>query len=124
MNQNADLDTRTPRYVIHLKQLESLTDEERVKVESHLLKHCERLGAEFREINHLDRRIDPTGHGPDEYEAHAHTSGKGVDAAARASAGTIRSAADTALTKLERELRTQHDKQIFKQRRNARRNRH
>ena len=54
-------------------------------------------------------------------EVHGHATGKHRDVGAHASASEAGPAADRVLDKLERQLRTLHDKKIFSQRRDAQR---
>ena len=101
---------------IHFKDLS--TDEELLE---HLKTRIETLAQEFREIERIELTLEPNaGH----IKAHAHVSGKQTDVAAHVEGlDTTRLAGDRLLDKLERELRTHHDKRIYSQRRRAQKDR-
>ena len=105
------------RIVIHFKDLE--TDE---AVRNHIQARCEQLAEEFRETESFEVTVERSPHAVD---CHGHVSGKQTRTAAHASGlETARHASDAFLEKLERELRTHHDKRIFSQRRKAQKHRH
>ena len=81
---------------------------------------CEHLAAEFHETRHYEISITPDNN---EISVHAKVTGKNTSIAAHATAPEARRAAETALDRLERELRRDHDKRIFAPRRAAKRRR-
>ena len=101
-----------PNVAVHFKDLEH--DD---LLRDHVRTRCEHLAAEFPEATHFELTIEP---GVNSFDAHGHVSGKRTRAAAHAAgAERPRQAADAVLDKLERELRKEHDKRIFTQRRKA-----
>lgn len=103
--------TQALSVVIRFKDVEN--DEE---VRDLLDERCRRLSNEFPETARYELTIDQSS---TELAAHAHVTGKGLDAAAHASGSDARQAGERALDKLERELRRVHDKRIFTHRREA-----
>jgi ribosome-associated translation inhibitor RaiA len=99
--------------VVHFKDVEH-TDELRETIE----KRCQHLAEEFSETTRFEVSLSQDGK---EITAHTRASGKNTDVAAHASAPEERQAADAALHRLERELRSRHDKRIFSPRREAKR---
>jgi len=99
------------KVVIRFKDVEH--DDE---VRSHLEKRCESLVQEFPETLRYEVNVGPAS---TEVQAHAHVTGKDIDAAAHASGADARLAGEHALDKLERELRRIRDKRIFGRRRVA-----
>ena len=91
------------------------TDEE---VRDAIDRRCEHLAGEFREISRIEITLAEDGLG---ISAHGHVTGKARDVGARAEASEAGPAADKVLDKIERQLRTLHDKRIFSQRREAQR---
>jgi len=88
-------------------------------VHRHLAERCHHIAGEFPETHHYELSIEPDGPA---VQCHGHVNGKGVRVAAHAEGlQTPRHAAASVLAKLERELRKEHDKKIFTQRRKARR---
>ena len=81
---------------------------------------CQHLATEFHEADRFEVTISPDGNA---VSAHARASGKKTDVSSHAEASDERQAADAALDRLERELRSRHDKRIFAPRRDARRSR-
>ena len=81
-------------------------------------KRCEHIAEEFHEIHRMEVSLAGDGQG---YTAHGHFPCKGHDVGAQASASELAPAADQLLDKVERQLRTIHDKRIFSQRREAQR---
>lgn len=76
------------------------------------------LAEEFSEISRIELTLTEDGKN---VAAHGHVTGKRRDVGAQAEASEAGRAADQVLDKLERQLRTLHDKRIFSQRRDARR---
>jgi ribosome-associated translation inhibitor RaiA len=83
-----------------------------------LEKRCEHLAAEFPETSRYELSITPVNN---DINVHARVSGKNTSIASHAAASQARQAAETALDRLERELRKDHDKRIFTPRRAAKR---
>jgi len=79
---------------------------------------CAEIGQEFHEVTRIEVTIAEDGNG---YTVHGHVTGKGLDLGGQAQASQPAPAADRLLDKLERQLRTHHDKRIFTQRREAQR---
>ena len=105
------------RIVIHFKDLE--VDE---PLRDHMHARCEHLATEFPEAMSFEVTVEKSPHSVD---CHGHVSGKRTRTAAHTSGQeTARHACDAFFEKLERELRTDHDKRIFGQRRKAQKNRH
>jgi len=101
--------------VVRFKDLE--VDVETKEV---LEKRCLHIGEEFKEVASFELTLSPES---DDVSAHAHAVGKNTRTASKASGPDARVAGDRALDKLERELRTDHDKRIFAPRREAQRQR-
>ena len=99
--------------VIHLKDVEH-DDELREALE----KRCNHLAEEFHETDRYELTLTPE---RNEISAHAKVIGKKTSVASHATAPEARQAAESALDRLERELRKDHDKRIFRPRREARR---
>ncbi len=96
--------------VIHLRGIE---DDDSLKV--HLETRCQQLAAEFPETTHYELTIEPDA---DDLKAHGHVVGKSTNTAAHANGvSDARAAGDALLEKLHTELRRDHDKRIFTQRR-------
>ena len=101
-----------PNIVVHFKEVEH--DD---ALRDHVHARCGQLAEEFPEATHFELTVEPGVHC---FDSHGHVSGKRTRAAAHASgAERPRQAVDAVLDKLERELRTDHDKRIFTQRRKA-----
>lgn len=81
-------------------------------------KRCEHIADEFHEVRRMEVSLAEDGQG---YTAHGHFPCKGHEVDAHAGASDLGPAADKLLDKIERQLRTHHDKRIFSQRRDARR---
>lgn len=81
-------------------------------------RRCEHLAREFPEISRVEITIAEDGAG---ITVHGHVTGKSRDVGAHAEASEAGPAADRVLDKIERQLRTLHDKRIFAQRRDAQR---
>ena len=81
-------------------------------------KRCDHLAEEFRELTRIEVTLAEDGAG---ITVHAHVTGKFRDVGAQAEAAEALPAVDQVLGKIERQLRTLHDKQIFTQRREAQR---
>jgi ribosome-associated translation inhibitor RaiA len=101
------------KLVIHFKGIEH--DEE---LQESLERRCEHLATEFHETDRYEISLSPE---RNEISAHAKVVGKNTVVAAHAHAPEPRQAAENALDRLERELRKDHDKRIFRPRRVARR---
>jgi ribosomal subunit interface protein len=80
---------------------------------------CDHLAEEFHEVRRMEVTLTEDGQG---FKAHGHFRTKGHDVEAHANASDLGPAADKLLDKIERQLRTLHDKKIFSQRRDAQRN--
>ena len=102
-----------PSVVIHFGEVEH--DE---PLRESIEKQCQRLAAEFGEIPKIEISLIANGAG---FETHAHVTGKGIDIATHATASELAPSADLAFNKTERQIRKIHDKRIFAQRREARR---
>ena len=105
--------TERPSVVIHFGEVEH--DE---PLRESIEKQCHRLAEEFKEITKIDVSLTANGAG---FETHAHLTGKGIDIATQAAASELAPSADLVFKKAERQMRTIHDKRIFAQRREARR---
>ena len=79
-------------------------------------KRCEHIAEEFHEIHRMEVSLSEDGQG---YTAHGHFPCNGHDVGAQAGASDLGPTADKLLDKIERQLRTHHDKRIFSQRRDA-----
>jgi ribosomal subunit interface protein len=101
----------SPTVVTHFKDL-AVDDEVRDAIE----KHCARLAQEFQEVMRFEFTLVENGSG---FAANGHVTGKNRDLSAQADGPALRSAAERALDKIERQLRKIHDKRIFSQRREA-----
>ncbi len=104
---------QTAPVVIHFRDLD----------ESHQLrevieKRCAHLHDEFHEVSRFEITLKEDGAG---FVAQGHVTGKGTDVGTHVAARGLAPAADQLLDKIERHLRRIHDKRIFGQRRNARR---
>lgn len=105
-----------PTIIIHFKDMN--VDEE---VRDHIHARCEQLSSEFPEVTRFELTIRPDAKA---LECHGHVTGKRTQVAAHANGiEHLRPVADAVLDKLERELRTEHDKRIFSQRRKAQKDR-
>lgn len=102
-----------PTVILHMKDVER-SDE----LDEALERRCQTLADEFSEVDRFEIGIEPD---RNEIRATTKASGKNTTVAAHATAADERQAADLALAKLERELRSRHDKRIFTPRREARR---
>ena len=105
--------TQRSSVVIHFGEVEH-NEQLRENIES----QCERLTQEFPEITKIEIGLTANGVG---FEAHGHVTGKGIDIATAATASALPPATDLVFNKAERQLRKIHDKRIFTQRREARR---
>ena len=105
--------SREATVIVHFKEVEH-SDELREAIE----KRCQHLAEEFAETDRFEVSLAPESK---DITAHAHARGKKTDVASHASAPDARQAADAALDRLERELRSRHDKRIFSPRREAKR---
>ncbi len=90
-------------------------------VRDHLESRCHHLAEEFPEATHFELHLAG---GEDTAHCHGHVSGKRTHTAAHVEhAKNLRHAGDQFLDKLERELRKEHDKRIFRPRRQAQKTR-
>ena len=104
---------RDATVIVHYRDVER-TDE----LHEALEKRCQHLAEEFKETERFEISLTPDNN---DISAHAKVTGKNTDVAAHASAPQERQAAEAALDRLERELRSRHDKRIFTPRREAKR---
>jgi ribosomal subunit interface protein len=104
--------TEQPIVVISFKDLP--VDE---RVRETIEKRSQHLGVEFREITRIEITLSEDGPG---YTVHGHVTGKNTDVGTHAVASELAPAADRMLDKIEKQLRRVHDKRIFSQRRDAR----
>ncbi|MEE2677516.1 MAG: HPF/RaiA family ribosome-associated protein [Myxococcota bacterium] len=81
-------------------------------------RRCEHLAKEFHELSRVEITLAEEGVG---ITVHGHATGKFRDVGAQAEATEALPAVERVLGKIERQLRTAHDKQIFTQRREAQR---
>ena len=79
---------------------------------------CRRIAEEFPEVSRMETTISEDGAS---YAVNGHVTTKGHEVSAHAQASEPGPAADRWLDKIERQLRTLHDKRIFTQRREAQR---
>jgi ribosomal subunit interface protein len=79
-------------------------------------KRCEHFADEFHELHRMEVSLAEDGQG---FTAHGHFPCKGHDVGAQSAGGELGPAVDKLLDKIERQLRTHHDKRIFSQRRDA-----
>ncbi len=104
--------SREASVLIHWKGVENEQE-----VHDHLAERCHHIAAEFPETRHYELSIEPSGR---DVKCHGHVNGKRTQVAAHCHGlPTARQNADSVLEKLERELRKEHDKRIFSQRRRA-----
>ncbi len=102
--------------VIHLRDV---ANDDALK--EHLTSRCHQLAAEFPETTHYELTIEPDA---EKMKAHGHVVGKGTNTAAHANGALdAKLAGDALLDKLHTELRRDHDKRIFTQRRKEQRKR-
>ena len=100
--------------VVHFKEVPN-SEKVREAIES----RCDQLAAEFEEVTRFEISLSPYGN---DIEANGHATGKKTNVATQATGKNLRVAADQVLDKIERQLRKNHDKRIFSQRRDAQRN--
>ena len=100
------------RVVIHFKEVANDDD-----IREHLEKRCQRLAEEFPETTDYEVHLEPDA---EEISSHGHVIGRNTNLAGRASGSDLRQAGERLIDKLERELRRDHDKRIYTQRRKAR----
>ena len=89
------------------------------RVEEVVERRCALLAAEFPETTRFEVTLAPEGAG---ISAHGHVTGRHTDVSGQAEGDQPGEAADRLLDQLERSLRKLHDKNIFKNRREARKN--
>lgn len=83
-----------------------------------IAERCLQIAEEFPEVSRMETTIAQDGV---RYTVHGHVTTKGHDLGAQAEASQPGPAADRLLDRIERQLRTLHDKRIFSQRREAQR---
>ncbi|MBW2269140.1 MAG: HPF/RaiA family ribosome-associated protein [Deltaproteobacteria bacterium] len=105
--------SQRPTVVTNFKDLPHDDD-----VRDSIERRSELLAREFREISRIELTLVEDGAN---VAVHGHVTGKHSDVGAQAEASEAGPAADRVLDKLERQLRTLHDKRIFTQRRDAQR---
>jgi ribosomal subunit interface protein len=105
--------TNSPSVVIHFKEVEQ--DE---PLRESIQKKGDHLGNEFHEVTKIEISLAPNGAG---FIATGHVTGKGTDIATQVEASELAPAVDSVFDKIGRQLRKHHDKRIFSQRREARR---
>ena len=104
--------TEATRIKVHWRDLR--TDAE---TDEYLESRCDHLMEEFQEADSFEISFQREGQ---DIECHAHVDGKRTRLAAHSTgAHTSKQAAENALDKLEREMRKDHDKRIFGNRRKA-----
>jgi len=103
-----------PEVVIHLREVEV---EDRLG--DSIEKRCQALSEEFHEVHRFEISIAQDGNSG--IEVRGHATGKHTDVATHATASEPAPAVDRVLDRIERQLRAQHDKRIFAQRRDAQR---
>jgi ribosome-associated translation inhibitor RaiA len=106
-----------PQVVFHERDVE-LDREVDASIRSAIDRRCEHLAEEFREVAKFELTLEAEGAG---FRVHAHATGKHTDVATHADAAEPGPAVDKALEGLAKQLRKQHDKRIFAQRRDAQR---
>ena len=99
--------------IVHFKDVERSED-----LHEAIEKRCHHLAEEFTEADRFEVSIELDGK---DITAHARVVGKSTSVASHATASQERPAAEAALDRLERELRSRHDKRIFTPRREAKR---
>ena len=104
---------RDATVIVHFRDVER-TDE----LHEALERRCQHLADEFSETDFFEISLSPDNN---DVSAHAKVTGKSTSISAHATAPHEKQAADAALDRLERELRSRHDKRIFTPRREARR---
>ena len=106
--------TSQPAVVVHLKEVEV---EDRL---SELLeRRCHALAEDFPEVRRFEITIAQDGNLG--IEVRGHATGKNTDVATHAAASEAGPAVDRVLDRIARQLRANHDKRIFAQRRDAQR---
>ena len=106
--------TSQPAVVVHLKEVEV---EDRL---SELLeRRCHALAEDFPEVRRFEITIAQDGNLG--IEVRGHATGKHTDVATHAAASEAGPAVDRVLDRIARQLRANHDKRIFAQRRDAQR---
>ena len=105
--------TQSPLVITNFKDLPHDDD-----VRDSIERRGQHLVEEFKEITRIELTLAEDG---GNVSVHGHVTGKHRDVGAHATASKAGPAADQVLDKLERQLRTLHDKNIFTQRREARR---
>ena len=104
---------QTTPVLVHFKDMDSSE-----RILKSIEKRCEQLRDEFHEVARFEITVSEEGAG---YSVQGHVTGKNTDIGTHAKAGDAGPAADALLDKIERQLRRIHDKRIYAQRRDARR---
>lgn len=110
--------TASPTVIVHLREVQDADDV--ADLQEALERRCQELAEEFHEADRFEIHVTAVGNA---FSAQARASGKKTDVAAQGTGAQPRPACDAALDRLARELRSRHDKRIFKPRRQARRDR-
>jgi ribosome-associated translation inhibitor RaiA len=113
-NQEGKPMEQGPPVVVHFREIPN-SERVRRSIEA----RCEHLASEFEEVKRFEITFMPLGA---EVSAAGHATGKNTNIATQASGKNLRAAADQVIEKIERQLRKNHDKRIFAQRREAQRN--
>lgn len=113
----ADCMTERPEVIVHARDL-GLEPEVEERMRISIERRCTQLADEFREVSRFEFTITLEGVG---YQVHGHATGKNTDVATQADATEPGPAADKVIEKIARQLRKNHDKRIFSQRRDAQR---
>lgn len=109
--------TESPTVIVHARDID-LEPEVDERVRSSIERRCSALAEEFHEVTRFEFTLTEAGAG---YEVHGHATGKNTDVATQADASEPGPAADLVLDRIAKQLRRNHDKRIFAQRRDAQR---
>jgi len=113
-DEEGNLMVQGPPVVVHFREIPN-SERVRRSIEA----RCENLASEFEEVKRFEITFSQLGA---EISAAGHATGKNTNVATQASGKNLRAAADQVIEKIERQLRKNHDKRIFAQRREAQRN--
>ena len=113
-DEEGKLMVQGPPVVVHFREIPN-SERVRRSIEA----RCENLASEFQEVKRFEITFEPLGA---EIAAAGHATGKNTNVATQATGKNLRAAADQVIEKIERQLRKNHDKRIFAQRREAQRN--
>ena len=109
--------TNRPVVILHAKDLH-LEREVDERMRASIERRCQTLAEEFQEVSRFEFTLTLEGAG---YQVHGHATGKNTDIATHADATDPGPAADMVIDKIAKQLRKNHDKRIFAQRRDAQR---